>query len=92
MTETRVQTIAGDTTRGWGLGVRLHELNGVRMQTHSGGRNGYVSHFVRYPDHDAVHVVLTNRGWPHPAWIAEAVAELLKNVPARSDRKVGVQH
>ena len=28
------------------------------METHSGGMMGYVSNFVRYPDHDAVHVVL----------------------------------
>lgn len=77
MTESRVRTIADDTTRGWGLGVRLHELDGVRMQTHSGGNNGYVSNFVRYPDHNAVHVVLANRGFVQPSWMAEAVARVL---------------
>lgn len=78
MTESRVQTIEGDTTRGWGLGMRLHELNGIRMQTHSGGVMGYISNFVRYPDQDAVLVVMTNRGFSRPGWMAEAVANVFQ--------------
>ena len=78
MTESRVQTIEGDTTRGWGLGMRLHELDGIRMQTHSGGVMGYISNFVRYPDQEAVLVVATNRGFSRPGWMAEAVADVLR--------------
>ena len=78
MTESRVETVPGDTTRGWGLGVRLQNLDGVRMQTHSGGTMGYISNFVRYPDYKTVQVVLSNRGFVQPGWIANDVAAILK--------------
>lgn len=78
MTGSPVQTSADDTTRAWGLGMRLYNLNGVRMETHSGGNNGYVSNFVRYPDYQAVHVVMSNRGFVHPGWMADVVAEALR--------------
>lgn len=83
MTGTRIQTMPDDPTRGWGLGMALRELNGMRMQSHSGGTNGYISNFVRYPESNAVLVVLSNRGFARPQWMAEAVATVLEEAGSR---------
>lgn len=48
---------------GYGLGVVVAEIRGVRMEGHTGGTNGYVSEFERFPDQNASMVILTNRGF-----------------------------
>jgi hypothetical protein len=62
---------------------RRIELHPLQFDEAHDRPNGYISNFVCYPDDDAVLVVLTNRGFARPGWMAEAVAELLKGGRAR---------
>jgi D-alanyl-D-alanine carboxypeptidase len=60
-----------------GLGVFVREASGVRMHGHTGGTNGYISSFQRYPDDDAMLIALTNRGFVKTRWLSEGVAKML---------------
>jgi CubicO group peptidase (beta-lactamase class C family) len=66
------------TDNTWGLGVNLEEHDGVRLQGHKGGSNGYISAFERFPDDGAMMIVLSNRGFTKTAWLREGVAKVLK--------------
>ena len=64
MTSNPVHPPEGDhnpTTRGFGLGVIIESADGVIMQGHTGGTNGYISDFERLPDNGAMMIALTNR-------------------------------
>ena len=60
--------------RTFGLGVFVIEIEGVELDGHTGGTNGYISDFERFPDFDAMMIVLTNRGFTRTAWLREGVA------------------
>lgn len=62
-----------------GLGVFVREASGVKMHGHTGGTNGYISDFQRYPDDDAMLIALTNRGFVKTRWLREAVAKMLSD-------------
>jgi D-alanyl-D-alanine carboxypeptidase len=81
MTSNPVHPSAGDHNppdRGFGLGVILESADGVRMQGHTGGTNGYISDFERYPDDGAMMVALTNRVFVNTTWLRDGVAKVLK--------------
>jgi len=66
------------TDNSFGLGVNLEEHDGVRLQGHKGGTNGYISAFERFPDDGAMMIVLANRGFTATKWLREGVAKTLK--------------
>jgi D-alanyl-D-alanine carboxypeptidase len=81
MTSNPVHPSAGDHNppdRGFGLGVILESADGVRMEGHTGGTNGYISDFERYPDDGAMMIALTNRGFVKTTWLRDGVAKVLK--------------
>lgn len=49
--------------RGYGLGLVVSSARGQTLIGHTGGTNGYIADFEQLPDHDAVLVILTNRGF-----------------------------
>jgi len=61
----------------FGLGVFVSEAAGVKMHGHTGGTNGYISDFERYPADDAMLIALTNRGFVKTRWLREAVSKML---------------
>lgn len=61
----------------FGLGTIVRLVNHVRMEGHTGGVNGYISDFERFPDHKAMMIVLSNRGFAKTAWLREGVANAL---------------
>jgi D-alanyl-D-alanine carboxypeptidase len=63
--------------RGFGLGVIVAEQDGVRMHGHTGGVNGFISDFERFPDQDAMMILLSNRGFTRTAGIRGMIAETL---------------
>ena len=69
---------AGRLPRRWGLGALIMESEGVRMHGHTGGTNGYISDFQRFPDHDAMMIILTNRGSTVTAPFRAEVARALQ--------------
>jgi CubicO group peptidase (beta-lactamase class C family) len=64
--------------RTFGLGVFVVDVDGVRMQGHTGGTNGFISDFERYPEDGAMMIALSNRGFAKTAWLREGVARMLK--------------
>jgi hypothetical protein len=60
------------------LGVVTREVDGVRMQGHDGGNNGYITDFQRFPDDDAMLVAMSNRGFTETTWLLKAVTKVLK--------------
>lgn len=67
---------------GYGLGLMCRTVEGLRLEGHDGGTNGYLSTFQRFPEQDAVLVVLSNLGFAKLAEIEQAVARVLAQVPA----------
>lgn len=78
MTRTLLPDERPDTGRRWGLGVIVREQDGVTMHGHTGGTNGYISDFERFPDDAAMMIVLTNRGFVKTRWLADGMATMLK--------------
>lgn len=78
MTKELVPGVGRDAGRAFGLGVFVQEADGVRMEGHTGGTNGYISDFERYRDDDAMLIALTNRGFAKTKWLREGVAKVLK--------------
>ena len=78
MTRTLLPDERAETGRSWGLGVIARETDGVAMRGHTGGTNGYISDFERFPDDDAMMIALTNRGFTKTRWLADGVAKMLK--------------
>lgn len=67
-----------DSGRRFGLGIIVGEKDGVAMEGHTGGTNGYISDFERYRGDDAMMIALTNRGFVKTRWLRDAVATMLK--------------
>ena len=63
--------------RAFGLGVLVTHVDGVELNGHTGGTNGFISDFERFPAYDAMMIVLTNRGFTRTAWLREGVARAL---------------
>lgn len=60
--------------RQFGLGIILQQYGDVRIEGHTGGNNGYISSFQRYPEAKVAQIVLTNRGFVRTGWLDEMVA------------------
>lgn len=78
MTATLLPDERPDTGKRWGLGTIVREQDGVVMHGHTGGTNGYISDFERFPDDGAMMIALTNRGFAKTRWLADGVAAMLK--------------
>ncbi len=74
---TRIPADRQESGLKFGLGVFVNEAAGIKMHGHTGGTNGYISDFERYPADDAMLIALTNRGFVKTRWIREAVAKML---------------
>ncbi|WP_447760283.1 serine hydrolase domain-containing protein [Sphingopyxis panaciterrae] len=79
MTRTLLPDERPDSGRQFGLGIIVGVKDGVTMQGHTGGTNGYISDFEQYPEHDAMLIALTNRGFAKTRWLREEVATMLKS-------------
>lgn len=66
--------------RRFGLGMIQHDIDGVAIQGHTGGTNGYISDFERAPEQGAMMIALTNRGFVKTAWLRTGFVEMLKGV------------
>lgn len=77
MTRTLLPDERPGTGRRYGLGVIVRDQDGVVMQGHTGGTNGYISDFERFPDDGAMMIALTNRGFAKTRWLADGVAAML---------------
>lgn len=64
--------------RGVGLGIWTQTIDGVAAEGHSGGTNGYITNYMRFPDDDAMMIVMSNRGFTKTDWIVGTVAGALK--------------
>jgi CubicO group peptidase (beta-lactamase class C family) len=76
---TRARIAAGDS-RQWSLGLRVAARNGASCYGHAGSAPGVSGDFAVYPGSGYETVVLSNRGHPHAANVAEYVGARL---PAR---------
>ena len=74
---TRIAADRPESGLKFGLATFVTEAAGVRMHGHTGGTNGYISDFERYPDDDAMLIAMTNRGFVKTRWLREAVAKML---------------
>lgn len=61
----------------YGLGFMVGDRMGLPSHGHTGGFDGYVSTFRRFPSKDAVVIGLSNGGWAGTRWIEEGAAEAL---------------
>jgi D-alanyl-D-alanine carboxypeptidase len=68
--------------RGYGLGLVVSSAGGQTLVGHSGGTNGYIADFEQLPDHDAVLVILTNRGFTRLQPLREQVSLAFGGVSA----------
>ncbi|MDH5825003.1 serine hydrolase [Luteimonas sp. RD2P54] len=74
----------------YGLGIVTSDAGGVRMQGHTGGTNGYITDFQRFPDDDAMLIAMSNRGFTDTRWLRDATRQALKAArrqPATSQRE-----
>jgi hypothetical protein len=65
----------------YGYGWELYSLQGHQAFAHSGGLPGYVSNFVRFPDDDAVIIILSNLGSAAVPQMTDALAAILFGAP-----------
>jgi D-alanyl-D-alanine carboxypeptidase len=68
-----------ESGRRFGLGIIVSDKDGVRMEGHTGGTNGFISDFERYPDENAMMIALTNRGFAKTRWLRDGIATMLKS-------------
>jgi len=66
---------------GYHLGIVTRTRDGLRMQGHDGGNNGYITNYQRFPDREAMLVSLSNLGFSDTWWLNEAVAKVLNTRP-----------
>ena len=62
---------------GYGYGWVIGEQLGRPVAKHSGGIEGYSAHIARYPDDDAVVIVLSNQQRTNPQAVATELAQIL---------------
>ena len=60
MVRDPVSPSLGDRLSGrrFGLGIVVQDIDGVRLEDHAGGANGYISDFERFPEQDAMMIAL----------------------------------
>lgn len=63
--------------RAFGLGLIVSPIGGIAREGHTGGTNGYISDFERYPEHDGMLIALSNRGFAKTKWLRDEVAQVL---------------
>jgi CubicO group peptidase (beta-lactamase class C family) len=80
------RTHAGEYACGW-LVTRVH---GRHCLTHSGGANGYVADYLRFPDDDACVVVVSNFSYAPIGRISRDLTALLFDLPCAAPRQPGV--
>lgn len=68
---------SGPAPRQFGLGMIVTTVNGVTMEGHTGGTNGYISDFERLPG-GVMMIALSNRGFTKTRWLREGVAEMVR--------------
>ena len=56
----REKMFASVASNNYGLGWEVQKWNGKRVVSHSGGINGFATELMRFPDDDAVIIVLSN--------------------------------
>jgi hypothetical protein len=61
----------------YACGWQLFPVNGKKCWHHSGGANGYVADFLRFPDDDACVVVLSNHAFAPISRISEDLSAIL---------------
>ncbi len=70
--------------QGFAAGWQISRLLGRNSIHHSGGSNGFVADFLRFPDEDAVVVVTSNFAFASAGRISHDLAAILFNEPYRS--------
>jgi hypothetical protein len=75
-TRERMHT-AAQHTFGYALGWQVRPIHGRPCARHSGGANGFVADFLRFPDDDACVVVLSNYAFVPILLVSEDVAGIL---------------
>lgn len=79
----RVATSAANPGAFYGLGVMVAARQGLPSHGHTGGINGYISTFRRFPEQDAVVIALSNTGWAGTRWIEDGAAAALGGAVAQ---------
>lgn len=75
--EWREKMFAPVGKNNYGLGWEVGEWNGKRVVSHSGGINGFATELMRFPDDDAVIVILSNFETFDSTQAAYELAEIL---------------
>lgn len=70
----RTAVLNDGTSIGYGLGVNVTELRGVRQVTHTGSTGGYRAALSRFPERNLAVALLCNVGSANPALLARRVA------------------
>jgi len=65
------------TELGYGLGVGIGRVRGVRLVSHTGSTGGYRAALYRFPDQQVALALLCNLGSINPAQIAQRVSALV---------------
>ncbi len=74
---TRHADIPQSGGMGYGFGWILGDINGRQVQTHNGGIDGFVANITRFPDDNAVIIVLSNNEQTNPQDAMMAAASAL---------------
>ena len=74
--------------KNYACGWRVSPVHGHVCVKHSGGANGYVADFLRFPEDDACVVALSNYAFAPVGRIAEALAAMLFGAPYESPQAV----
>lgn len=77
MIEQKIALSASNPGAYHGLGFMVGDREGLPSHGHTGGLDGYISTFRRFPDKDAVVIALSNTGWAGTRWIETGAAAAL---------------
>ena len=78
---TTPTTLIDGRTVGYGLGWGLSRYRGRHVIHHAGGVPGYSAFYGRFPDDDLSLIVLSNLGQFNAGGVAQAIADLLLDLP-----------
>lgn len=77
MLDQKIAMSAANPGAFYGLGVMVGDREGLPSHGHTGGVNGYISTFRRFPTRDGVVIALSNTGWAGTRWIETGAAAAL---------------
>ncbi|WP_246357673.1 serine hydrolase domain-containing protein [Pyxidicoccus fallax] len=77
-------TLPDGTTARYGFGWFIDEDGGRRRLSHHGETCGFTNAIVKYPDQRLTVIVLTNRAGGEPWRIAQSIADLWLDAPAKN--------